>query len=58
MNIGKIVYYTTRAIKLFLTSVSLQHEPKASVAITRVRKTFIARVAYDVLFHKVRKRRF
>ena len=36
----KIVYYDTSAIKLFLTSVSLQHEPRASDVITLVKKTF------------------
>ena len=35
-----IVHYDTSAIKLFLTSVSLQHEPKASDIITLVKKTF------------------
>ena len=37
---GKIVYYDTSAMKGFLTSVSLQHEPKASDVITIVKKTF------------------
>ena len=35
-----IVHYDTSAIKRFLTSVSLQHEPKASDVITLVKKTF------------------
>ena len=35
-----IVHYDTSAMKRFLTSVSLQHEPKASDVITLVTKTF------------------
>ena len=35
-----IVHYDTSAMKRFLTSVSLQHEPKASDVITLVKKTF------------------
>ena len=35
-----IVHYDTSAMKLFLTSVSLQHEPKASDVITLFKKTF------------------
>ena len=38
-------------MKRFLTSVSLQHEPKASDVITLVKKTFFARVSYQILFH-------
>ena len=34
-----IVHYDTSAMKRFLTSVSLQHEPKASHVITLVKKT-------------------
>ena len=37
----KIVNYATSAMKRFLTSVSLQHEPKASDVITLVKKTFV-----------------
>ena len=37
----KIVHYDTSAMKRFLTSVSLQHEPKASDVITLVKKTFV-----------------
>ena len=37
---GTIVHYDTSAMKRFLTSVSLQHEPKASDVITLVKKTF------------------
>ena len=37
----EIVHYDTSAMKRFLTSVSLQHEPKASDVITLVKKTFI-----------------
>ena len=36
-----IVHYDTSAMKRFLTSVSLQHEPKASDVITLVKKTFV-----------------
>ena len=39
-NCEKIVHYDTSAMKRFLTSVSLQHEPKASDVITLVKKTF------------------
>ena len=35
-----IVHYDTSAMKRFLTSVSLQHEPKASDVITLVKKMF------------------
>ena len=35
-----IVHYDTSAMKRFLTSVSLQHESKASDVITLVTKTF------------------
>ena len=35
-----IVHYDTSTMKRFLTSVSLQHEPKASDVITLVKKTF------------------
>ena len=35
-----IVHYDTSAMKRFLTSVSFQHEPKASDVITLVNKTF------------------
>ena len=37
----KIVHYATSAMKRFPTSVSLQHEPKASDVITLVKKTFV-----------------
>ena len=40
-------------MKRFLTSVSLQHEPKASDVITLVKKTFFARVSYEILYHEV-----
>ena len=40
-------------MKRFLTSVSLQHEPKASDVITLVKKTFVARVSYEILYHEV-----
>ena len=36
-----IVHYDTSAMKRFLTSASLQHEPKASDVITLVKKTFV-----------------
>ena len=36
-----IVHYDTSAMKRFLTSVSLQHEPKSSDIITLVKKTFL-----------------
>ena len=48
-----IVHYDTSAMKRFLTSVSLQHESKASDVITLVKKTFFARVSYDILYRKV-----
>ena len=48
-----IVHYDTSAMKCFLTSVSLQHEPKASDVITLVKKTFFARVSYEILYHEV-----
>ena len=35
-----IVHYDTSAMKRFLTSVSLQHEPKATDALTVAKKTF------------------
>ena len=50
-----IVHYDTSAIKLFLASVSSQHEPKVSDVITLVRKTFFARVSYKILYHEVWK---
>ena len=43
-------------MKRFLTSVSLQHEPKASDVITLVKKTFVARVSYEILYHEVWKK--
>ena len=49
----KIVHYATSAMKRFLTSVSLQHQPKASDVITLVKKTFFARVSYEILYHEV-----
>ena len=48
-----IVHYATSAMKRFLTSVSLQHEPKTSDVITLVKKTFFARVSYEILYHEV-----
>ena len=45
-------------LQRFLTSVSLQHEPKASDVITLVKKTFFARVSYEILYHEVWKRGF
>ena len=48
-----IVHYATSAMKRFLTSVSLQHEPKASDVITLVKKTFFVRVSYEILYHEV-----
>ena len=48
-----IVHYATSAMKRFLTSVNLQHEPKASDVITLVKKTFFARVSYEILYHEV-----
>ena len=48
-----IVHYATSAMKRFLTSVSLQHEPKASDVITLVKKTFFTRVSYEILYHEV-----
>ena len=47
----KIVHYATSAMKRFLTSVSLQHDPKESDVITLVKKTFFARVSYEILYH-------
>ena len=44
-----IVHYDTSAMKRFLTSVSLQHEPKASDVITLVKY----RVSYEILYHEV-----
>ena len=40
-------------MKRFLTSVSLHHEPKASDVVTLVKKTFFARVSYEILYHEV-----
>ena len=40
-------------MKRFLTSVRLQHEPKVSDVITLVKKTFFARVSYEILYHEV-----
>ena len=48
-----IVHYDTSAIKNFLASVSLQDEPKASDVITLVKKTFFARVSYEILYHEL-----
>ena len=53
-----IVHYATSAMKRFLTSVSLQHEPKASDIITLVKKTFFARVSYEILYHEVWNKRY
>ena len=39
-KVSTIVHYGTSAMNRFLTSVSLQHEPKASDVITLVKKTF------------------
>ena len=39
-EIKLIVHYAASAMKRFLTSVSLQHEPKATDVITLVKKTF------------------
>ena len=50
---AKIVHYDTSAMKRFLTSVSLQHEPQASDVITLVKKTLFARESYDILYHEV-----
>ena len=36
-----MVHYDTSAMKRFLTSVSLEHEPKASDVITLIKKTFV-----------------
>ena len=44
-------------MKRFLTNVSLQHEPKASDVITIVKKTFVARVSYEILYHEVWNKR-
>ena len=49
----EIVHYATSAMKRFLTSLSLQHEPKASDVITLLKKTFFARVSYEILYHEV-----
>ena len=58
-NEGKvIVHYATSAMKRFLTSVSLQHEPKASDVITLVKKTVFARVSYEILYHEVWNKNF
>ena len=48
-----IVHYDTSGMKSFLTSVSLQHEPKPSDVITLVKKTFFPRVSYEILYHEV-----
>ena len=45
-------------MKPFLRSVSLQHGPKASDVITLVKKTFVARVSYEILYHEVISRGF
>ena len=50
---ARIVHYATSAMKRFLTSVSLQHEPMVSDVITLVKKTFFARVSYEILYHEV-----
>ena len=50
---GYSIHYATSAMKRFLTSMSLQHEPKASDVITLVKKTFFARVSYEILYHEV-----
>ena len=42
-------------MKRYLTSVSLQHEPKASDIITLVKKMFFTRVSYEILYHEVWK---
>ena len=42
-------------MKRFMTSVSLPHEPKASDMITLVKKTFFARVLYEIFYHEVWK---
>ena len=47
-----IVHYDTSAMKRFPTSVSLQHEPKATDVITLVKKTFFARATYEILYHQ------
>ena len=53
-RIEKKVHYDTSAMKRFLTSVSLQHDPKASDVITLVKKKrFFARVSYEILYHEV-----
>ena len=49
----KLVHWDTSAMKRFLMSASLQHEPKASDVITLVKKTFFARVLYEILYHQV-----
>lgn len=54
MKLGiKIVINDTRAVKLFPTSVSLQHEPKANAAITRVSKSLIVRASHEILLDTV-----
>ena len=50
-----IVHYDTSAMKLFLMSVSSQHDPKASNVITLVKKKFFARASYEILHHEVWK---
>ena len=55
LNRGLVVHYDTSAMKRFLASVSLQHEPKVSDVITLVNKTFFARVSYEILYHEVWK---
>ena len=50
-----IVHYDTSAMKRFLTIVSLLHEPKASDVLTLIKKTFFARVSYEISYHEVRK---
>ena len=42
-------------MKRLLTSVSFQHEPKASDGITLIKKTFFARVSFEILYHEVWK---
>ena len=53
MSAKEIVNYNTSVMKRFLTSVSLKHESKASDVITLVKKTFFARVSYEILYHEV-----
>ena len=45
-----IVHYDTSAMKRYLTSVRV---PKASDVITLVKKTFFARVSYEILYHEL-----